>query len=37
LHKGEHRVLMGKYEGKRLTGKPRSRGEDNIKMGFQQM
>jgi len=27
-----HRVLVGKYEGKRTLGGPRRRWEDNIKM-----
>jgi hypothetical protein len=28
-----HKVLVGKPEAKRLLGKPRSRWEDNIKIG----
>jgi len=35
--RGEYRVLVGKPEGKRPLGKPRRRGEDNIKMGLQEM
>jgi hypothetical protein len=31
-----YRVLMGKPEGKRTLGKPRSRWEDYIKMDFQE-
>ena len=30
--RGEHRVLVGKPEGKRPLGRPRRRWEDNIKM-----
>jgi hypothetical protein len=30
--RGVHRVLVGKYEGKRPLGRPRHRWEDNIKM-----
>ena len=30
-----HRVLVGKPEGKRPLGRPRSRWEDNIKMDLQ--
>jgi hypothetical protein len=30
--RGVHRVLVGKPEGKRPLGRPRSRWEDNIKM-----
>ena len=30
--RGVQRVLVGKPEGKRPVGKPRRRGEDNIKM-----
>jgi hypothetical protein len=33
--RGEHRVLVGKPEGKRPMGRPRRRCEDNIKMDFQ--
>jgi hypothetical protein len=32
-----HRVLMGKPEGKRSLGRPRRRGEDNIKMDLQEV
>jgi len=35
--RGVHRVLVGKPEGKRLMGRPRSRWEDNIKMDFQEV
>ena len=31
-HRGVHRVLVGKPEGKRPLGRPRRRWEDNIKM-----
>jgi len=31
-----YRVLVGKPEGKRPLGRPRSRWEDNIKMGLQE-
>jgi hypothetical protein len=34
---GVHRVLVEKHEGKRLLGRPRSRGEDNIKMDLQEV
>ena len=30
--RSEHRVLVGKPEGKRTLGRPRRRWEDNIKM-----
>jgi hypothetical protein len=30
--RGVHRVLVGKFEGKRSLGRPRRRWEDNIKM-----
>jgi hypothetical protein len=33
--RGVHRVLVGKPEGKRLSGRPRRRWEDNIKMDIQ--
>jgi len=33
--RGAHRVLVGKYEGKRPLGRPRRRWEDNIKMALQ--
>ena len=32
-----HRVLVGKPEGKRPLGRPRSRREDNIKMDLQEV
>jgi hypothetical protein len=35
--KGAYKVLMGKPEGKRLLGRPRSRWEDNIKMNLQEV
>ena len=35
--RGVHRVLVGKPEGKRPLGRPRRRGEDNIKMDLQEM
>jgi hypothetical protein len=35
--KGEHRVLVGKPEGKTPLGRPRRRWEDNIKMDFQEV
>jgi hypothetical protein len=34
---GVHRVLVGKPEGKRPLGRPRHRGEDNIKMDLQEV
>ena len=34
---GEHRVLVGKPEGKRPLGRPRRRWEDNIKMDLQEV
>ena len=34
---GEHRVLVGKPEGKRPLGRPRRRWEDNIKMALQEV
>ena len=40
-HMGEkrvaHKVLVGKLEGKRPLGRPRSRWEDNIKMDLQEV
>jgi hypothetical protein len=36
-HRGVHRVLMGKPEGKRPLGRPRRRWEDNIKMDFKKV
>ena len=35
--RGVHRVLVGKPEGKRPLGRPRLRGEDNIKMDVQKV
>jgi hypothetical protein len=35
--RGVHRVLVGKPEGKRPMGRPRRRGEDNIKMDLQEI
>jgi len=35
--RGVYRVLVGKPEGKRQFGKPRSRWEDNIKMDIQEV
>ena len=35
--RGEHKVLMGKPEGKRPLGKPRRRWEDNIKINLQEV
>ena len=35
--RGEHKVLVGKPEGKRPLGRPRRRWEDNIKMYLQEM
>jgi hypothetical protein len=35
--RGVHRVLVGKYEGKRPLGRPRRRWEDNIKMDLQEV
>jgi hypothetical protein len=32
--RGVYRVLVGRVEGKRPLGRPRSRWQDNIKMGF---
>ena len=34
---GVHRVLVGKPEGKRPLGRPRSRWEDNMKMDLQEV
>ena len=36
-HRGVHRVLVGKPEGKRPLGRPRHRWEDNIKMDLQEV
>ena len=35
--RGVHKVLVGKPEGKRPSGRPRSRWEDNIKMDLQEV
>ena len=35
--RGVHRVLVGKSEGKRPLGRPRSRWEDNIKMEMKEV
>jgi hypothetical protein len=35
--RGMYRVLVGKREGRRLLGRPRSRWEDNIKMDLQEV
>jgi hypothetical protein len=35
--RGVQRVLVGKPEGKRPLGRPRRRGEDNIKMDLQEV
>jgi len=35
--RGVHRFLVGKLEGKRPLGRPRRRGEDNIKMDLQEV
>jgi hypothetical protein len=35
--RGVHRVLVGKPEGKRPLGRPKSRWEDNIKMDLQEV
>ena len=35
--RGVHRMLVGKPEGKRPLGSPRSRWEDNIKMDLQEV
>jgi hypothetical protein len=32
-----YRVLVGKHEGRRLLGRPRSRWEDNINMDLQEV
>jgi hypothetical protein len=34
LHLSSFKVLIGKPEGKRLFGRPKSKWEDNIKMGL---
>ena len=35
--RGVHSLLVGKPEGKRSLGRPRSRWEDNIKMDLQEV
>ena len=35
--RGMHKVLVGKPEGKRLSGRPRRRWEDNIKMDLREV
>jgi hypothetical protein len=35
--RGVYRVLVGKSEGKRPLGRARHRGENNIKMGLQEV
>jgi hypothetical protein len=35
--RGVHRVLVGKHEGKRTLGRPRSKWEDNIKIDLQEV
>ena len=35
--RGVYRVLVGKPEGKRLLGRPRRRGEENIEMNLQEV
>ena len=35
--RGEYRVLVGKNEGKRQLGRPRRRGEDNIKIDLHEI
>ena len=37
VRRGVYRGLVGKYEGKRLFGRPRRRWEDNIKMDLQEV
>jgi hypothetical protein len=34
---GEHRILVGKHEGKKPLGRPRRRLEDNVKMDLQEI
>jgi hypothetical protein len=34
VRRGEYRALVGKPEGRRPLGRPRRRGEDNIKMNL---
>jgi hypothetical protein len=35
--RGAYRILVGRSEGRRTLGRPRSRWEDNIKMDFQDL
>jgi hypothetical protein len=35
--RGDHRVLVGKPQGKRQLGRPRRRWEDNIKMDLKEV
>jgi len=35
--RGAYRVVVGKPEGRRPLGKPRDRGENNIKMDLQEV
>jgi hypothetical protein len=35
--RGEHRVFVQNYEGKRLRGRPKLTWEDNIEMEFQEV
>jgi hypothetical protein len=35
--RGEHNILVGKPEGRRPLGRPRSRWEDNIKMDLREI
>jgi hypothetical protein len=35
--RGAYRVVVGKPEGRRPLGKPRRRGEDNIKMDLREV
>jgi RNase P/RNase MRP subunit p29 len=34
---GAYRILVGKFEGKRLLGRPKRRWENNIKMPLQEV
>jgi hypothetical protein len=35
--RGAYRILLGRPEGRRPLGRPRHRGEDNIKMDLQEV
>jgi hypothetical protein len=35
--RGAYKILVGRPEGKRLLGRPRSRSEDNLKMDLQEV